>query len=241
MKPAAPLLLFGLLLAAGCAARSDEKLPTVKWRDHDEALRILAERAQAVRTVTAEGLITLIRPDGESVRFDLAMVRDRDRGVRLRAWKLGRAVFDLTMTPDGVWLLTPDDPSLKQKVRTAGVSARQLLDAWEMFNGEFFVSGNGDFQHRAGVLRYATSNAFCEIDRRTLTPRRYALVDATGRQRFVLALSDYREITRIPFAHRYVATSRDEGEIRIVLREVELNAELAPAAFTPPRRAEKLP
>src|SRR4029450_11222658 len=98
-----------------------EHLPPVPWRDHAEALDILARRADDVRTMTAQGLITLVRPDGESVRFDLVMVRDADKGVRMRAWKLGRAVFDLTMTRDGVWLLTLDDPSLKQKVRTAGV------------------------------------------------------------------------------------------------------------------------
>jgi len=244
MKRAAPLPLLLGLLAAGCIARNDEKLPAVTWRNHDEARRILAERAEAVRTVTAEGLITLVRPDGESVRFDLAMVRDRERGVRLRAWKLGRAVFDLTMTRDGgVWLLTPDDPSLKQKVRAAGVSARQLLDAWEMFNGEFFTTtGGGRFEDRAGgMLRYVTKNALCDIDRRTLTPRRYGLTDDAGRLRFELELSDYREIGGVPFAHRYTASSRDEGEIRIALRDVELNTELAPAALTPPRRSEKLP
>jgi hypothetical protein len=240
MSRAAPLLLLGLLLAGCATRRGGEALPAVQWRDHDEARRILVERARAVRTVTAEGLITLVRPDGESVRFDLAMVRDRDRGVRMRAWKLGRAVFDLTMTPDGVWMLTPDDPSLKQKVRTAGVSARQLLDAWEMFNGEFFTT-DGDFRDRADALRYSTSNAFCDIDRRTLTPRRYGLVDDRGEPRFNLELSDYREIASIPFAHRYTATSREEGEIRIALRDVELNSELAPDAFRPPRRAEKLP
>ena len=244
MKRAAPLLLLLVgLLFAGCATRSEDKLPTVTWRDHDEARKILTERVEAVRTVTAEGLITLVRPDGESVRFDLAMVRDRDRGVRMRAWKLGRAVFDLTMTRDGgVWLLTPDDPSLKQKVRTAGVSARQLLNAWEMFNGEFFTTGGGRFEDRpGGMLRNATKNAFCDVDRRTLTPRRYGLTDDAGKLRFELELSDYREIAGVPFAHRYTAKSREEGEIRIALRDVELNTELAPAALKPPRRAEKLP
>jgi hypothetical protein len=240
-RRAPPMLLVGLLLA-GCVARNDEKLPAVTWRNHEEARQILAQRAEAVRTVTAEGLITLVRPDGESVRFDLAMVRDRDRGVRLRAWKLGRAVFDVTMTRDGgVWMLTPDDPSLKQKVRTAGVSARQLLDAWEMFNGEFFTTGEGKFDDRGGTLRYVSNNAFCDIDRRTLAPRRYGLTDDAGKLRFELELSDYREIAGVPFAQRYRARSRDEGEIRIALRDVELNTELAPAALKPPGRAEKLP
>ena len=242
MRCLAATLLAFLIGAGGCASPPRANIPAVSWRNHDQAMRILAGRAEAVRTVQAEGLITLVRPDGESVRFDLAMVRARDRGVRLRAWKLGRAVFDLTMTRDGgAWLLTPDDPSLKAKVRTAGVSARQLAEAWESFNGALFRSGGGTLTGGGGrMLIYRDGNIVCHIDAATLTPRRYVMSDESGRPRFALELSDYRLVDDVPYAHRYVATS-DEGVIRIALRDVELNGDLAPEALRPPRRAEKLP
>jgi outer membrane lipoprotein-sorting protein len=241
MTRSAALLLACLAVAlfAGCAPK-EQQLPAVPWHDEREAREILRQRAEAVRTVSAEGLLTLERPDGESVRFDLAMAREGDQRVRLRAWKLGRAVFDLTMNPEGVWLLTPDDPSLKQKVRSAGVSARQLVESWNLFNGELFRSDDSELVDRGGTLVYRGANITCEIDRRTLTPRRYVLSDDNGRQRFRLDLSDYRDVAGTPFAHRYVATS-DEGRIIIALREAELNTDLPPDAFRPPRRAEKLP
>ena len=233
------LLLAASLLVAACAPRG-EHLPTVQFRDEREAREILARRADDVRTMTAQGLITLTRPDGESVRFDLVMARDRDQGVRLRAWKLGRAVFDLTMTPQGVWLLTPDDPSLKLKVRQAGLSAKQLLETWNLFDREAFRSGTGGLTDDGRVLIYEEDSFRSTIDRHTLTPIKYTLHDEQARERFELLLEDYRAISGIPVAHRYTARS-DGGTIRIVLREVELNADLAPNALRPPRRAEKLP
>ncbi|MEA2709076.1 MAG: hypothetical protein QOF78_1677 [Phycisphaerales bacterium] len=244
----APLLLLMIsLLLPGCAARA-EKIAAVPWHNEREALDIIAGRAEAIETVSAEGLITLVRPDGESVRFDLAMVSHKDEGVRLRAWKLGRAVFDLTMTPGGVWLLTPDDPSLKQKVRSAGVSARQLAETWRQFNGALFRArdgtlrdtggGGGKLIYRAKLDDRATIR--CEIDRRTLTPRKYLVSDTGGETRFTLELSDYRDVGGHVFAHRYAATS-EQGKILVALRDVELNGGLAPNALRPPRRAEKLP
>ena len=63
--------------------------------------------------------------------------------------------------------------------------------------------------------------------------------DPAGKARFTLRLSDYQMLDGIPYPFRYDATS-ESGKIRIDLREVELNTDLAPAAFTPPKRAEKV-
>jgi hypothetical protein len=54
-----------------------------------------------------------------------------------------------------------------------------------------------------------------------------------------LQLERYTLIDGIAFPLRYDAHS-DSGAIRIDLRNVDLNTELAPAAFVPPRRAEKV-
>lgn len=233
------LVLLSTFTVTACAPKK-QQLPAVQWKTEREAIEILRSRAAAVRTVSAQGLITLERPDGESVRFDLAMVREGDDRVRLRAWKLGRAVFDLTMNGDGVWLLTPDDASLKQRVRSAGAGARQLVESWRTFNGDLFGAAGGEIIDNGRTLTYRAQNITCEIDRRSLTPTRYLMTDDRGREQFRFELSDYRDPGGTPFAHRYVATSAD-GRILIALREVELNTELAPDAFRPPRRAERLP
>jgi hypothetical protein len=235
-----PILLSALLLI-GCAPR--EKLPPVAWHSESEALHILAARAAQVHTVTAQGLLTMQRPDGQSVRLDLAMVRDREHHVRLRAWKLGRAVFDFTMTPQGVWMLMPDDPSIRNRVRDSQTPITKLADTFAVLDGELFSRPDVVTRNALGKLSCsATINGTpvrCEVDKQTLTPRRYVLSDDSGTERFTMDLSNYRMITGIPFARRYVATS-EMGVITIALDDVELNTDLAPAAFVPPRRAEKV-
>ena len=240
-----PLLAIALLAGlAGCASSAD-KLPGVKYRDGREAMEIVAARADAVKTVSAEGLMTFRRPDGQSVRFDVAMVRDNAGRLRLRAWKLGRAVFDLTINCDGVWLLTPDDPALKQKVRSAGINARQLAETWNLFTrGDLFRSPQRHVYRFDGTwmceVPHGDTTVNCAVNGHSLVPFRFWLLDAQRRERFSLDLDAYHMIGNLPFPFRCTATSAD-GEILISFTEIELNEALAEGAFVPPRRAEKLP
>jgi outer membrane lipoprotein-sorting protein len=240
------LLTLSMLALTGCAPKTArENLPHVHFRDDREALHMLAERADAVKTLSAQGTITLTRPDGESVRLDLAMVRaGRDR-LRMRAWKLGRAVFDLTMNGGDVWLLTADDASLKTRARSAGLSARRLAPNIRLLGGDLFRRPDAIITDATRMLRVSAPDGdhvlICEVDRRTLTPRKYVLQDsAGGSPRFTLELSDYSADQDIPVPRRMVARSED-GTIAVSLREVEVNGELAEGAFVPPKRAEKLP
>ena len=238
----------GLILAAlccvGCA--SHPRLPAVEWHDSREALSVLSRRGESIRTLTAQGDITLQRPNGESVRLDLAMVRAGHDRVRIRAWKLGTAVFDLTMNPKGVWLLTPQDGSLRNKARSAGLTARKLAENLALLGGDLFREPNLTVRDTGRELDIDSSprsdgtRVRCLVDRRTLVPVRYLLLDREDAARFTLDLSKYRMAGDVPLAYRYLATS-DEGRIIIVLREIELNSDLAENAFVPPRRAEQLP
>jgi hypothetical protein len=253
-NPLPPLVGFALLvLATGCGAKRApaEDLPPYRWVDAETAIRDLRARADAVKTVSAECTITLTRADGETVQFDGAMVARNPGWVRLRAWKFNRAVFDLTLQPAGLWVMTLDDPKRREQMLPARVSAAEFVRQWSYFNGELFrrataddvttdgrtlvVSAEGPEGLEFGVLR-------CEVDRATLTPRRYAILadGPTGVPDFELALDRYRDVDGVPWPHRLVATS-GVGRIVVEQRNVEVNGELAPNAFVPPRRAEKQP
>ena len=247
MRRVATLLLLLAFAATGCAHRPTgrESLPTVQYSDTADAMRILRERAAAVKTVSSDGTITFIRPDGASVRMDLAMVSQPPDHLRLRAWKLGRAIFDLTMTPQGLWLLAPDDPSLRQKVEKANVGAAEIARNWSMLSGEFFDRSDVKVERKSKDLLLTAPHEHdltlrCDIDARALVPWLYLLQDAHGKTHFSLNLDDYRMIGGTPYPHRIQADS-ESGRIVVQLQEVELNQDLAPAAFKPPRRAEKLP
>jgi outer membrane lipoprotein-sorting protein len=166
--------------------------------------------------------------------------------ARIRAWKFGRAVFDLTVTPDGVWIVSPDDSNRKEQIRSAGVSAAKLARTWSVLSGGFFEQAGLMTQMSDGrilVRREASGGqpaVVCEVDRRTLTPRKYSVVDDRGATRFTLAMDRYRQFGDAVWPMRMVAVS-EGGTVEVELREAEVNPELPDAAFTPPRRAEKLP
>jgi hypothetical protein len=166
--------------------------------------------------------------------------------VRLRAWKFGQAVFDLTLTPDGVWLVAPEDSRRAAEIRNAGASAGDLARTWADLNGQFFASPlKADMPKETDavfIFRRTNSDGstlMCRVDRKTLTPRSYMLLDAAGKARFSLVLERYTLVDGTPIAQRLVAFS-DSGRFQMDLREIELNGQLSASAFTPPRRAEKL-
>jgi outer membrane lipoprotein-sorting protein len=238
-------LAMMFLAASGCADHSKESIPTYPLTDAASSLKLVAEHAKQVRSLTGEGLITLTRPNGESVRLDAAMAMQPPERARMRAWKFGRAVFDLTVTPEGVWAVIPEDPKRKEQITSAGVSAAKLAKTWSVLSGGFFES-QGLTAETAGskmlVRRVTPGEALviCEVDRKTLTPRKYSMLDDQGKTRFSLALERYRQFGEVVWPTKLVAIS-DGGTVEIELREVEINPELEAAAFVPPRRAEKLP
>jgi outer membrane lipoprotein-sorting protein len=244
MKQARAILLAMTLLATGCARPpSAEPLPTYPRLDDAAALKVLADRAASVKTLSAECDLTLTRPAGDSVRLDGAVVMAPPDRLRLRAWKLNQAIFDLTLTPDGLWVMTPDDPSRREKVLPASLGAAQFAREWALLNGQFFtqpglVLGGNDRWLTVTRTLGDGRKVVCRIDRATLTPRQYVMSDPQGAVRFKLTLSDYRLQGNIPWPRKTGAVS-GEGKIDLRLKEVELNQDLAPGAFKPPRRAEK--
>jgi len=241
-------VLLGLwvaLAAGGCAKSFREQIPTYPNMDAAASVNALVAQAKKVHTLNGQGLITLTRPDGQSVRLDAAMAMQPPERARFRAWKFGRGIFDLTVTPEGVWVVTPDDAGRKEQIRSAGVSAAKLAKTWSVLSGGFFESPGLTNEERGGKLIARRQSGdepvvVCEVDRRTLTPRKYSVLDDAGKARFTLTMGHYRQYGDVVWPTRLVAVS-DGGTVEIVLNEVEVNPELPPRAFVPPSRAEKLP
>jgi len=241
------LCLATLVAVGGCAPRAAvEAIPSYPLTDAADSLRRVAENAGRVKSLSGEGLITLTRANGESVRLDAAVAMRPPERARIRAWKFGRAVFDLTVTPEGVWIVSPEDSDRKEQIRSAGVSAAKLARAWSVLAGGFFDQPGLTAQMNDGrmiVRREATGGepaVVCEVDRRTLTPRKYLMLDERGVTRFSLTMDRYRQFGEAVWPMRMVAVS-EGGTVEVELREAEVNPELTEGAFTPPRRAEKLP
>jgi outer membrane lipoprotein-sorting protein len=243
IRPNLVAALLSPAMLAGCAPGRGAELPAYRWVDAPTALADLRARADAVKTVSAECGLTLERPDGQNVQLDGALVMRNPDHVRLRAWKFNRAVFDLTLNDEGLWVMTMDDPKRREQILPASVNAGQFLKQWSYLNGGLFAEPGLTTRVEGGTLFITRRSEdedndalTCEVDRRTLTPRRY--VYESSAERFELRLERYRDVNSIPWATRLVASS-GMGRVIVDQREVEINGELAPNAFVPPRRAEK--
>jgi hypothetical protein len=246
MKRLICLCCAALLL--GCAHRpaARENLPSYPWTSDAAALRELSLRTHSVQTISAAALLTLTRPDGQSVRLDGAMaVSLADKSVRLRAWKMGQAVFDLTETPRGLWIETPKDAGHSGQIAPARSSASNFARAISVFGGDIFngpgvrVIDRGGPHFQVSMTDNDGQDIIAVIERSTLAIVQYR-VTAGGVTRFTLDLSDYHVFNGITWPSRLIARS-ETGAIDAQLLDIELNASLPQGAFIPPRGAEKAP
>jgi hypothetical protein len=224
------------LFLAGC---NSEHIATYPPMSDQQAMQILVDRSRAIKTVSAQGLVTLERPSGETVRLDTALAIQPPANARLRAWKLGQAVFDITLTPRGVWVVAPQQDPTSFGDDTANATRQWLRLMTGTFENACMITD--DTGPRLVLKQAADDGAtiICEVDRNTLTARRYILRDRQDRQQFTLTLSRFAEFNGIAWPQKIEAAG-PSGRLTIDLNEIEINAELPPAAFHPPARAVKL-
>ncbi len=205
-----------------------------------EALHVLSDRARAIHTVSSEALVTLTRKDGQTVRFDAALVMEPPERARMQAFKFGQTVLDLTITPAGVWLLTSDIQ--KEETFSVGVRTGEMTHQWMRLATGLIDEANVSANNRgANLLIQETktngTTIASLIDRKTLTIREVIGRDRNGRQRFELTFARLSQFNSVVWPRRIEAVS-DAGRILIELRDVEINGQVPEGAFKPPPRGE---
>lgn len=257
MNPRAGPVWCGVLLTMLALGACAPKLPTHPWTGAPEALAILAARADSIGTFASPATIHLKRRDGYTVSLDGAVAARIPGWLRIRAWKFGNAVMDVTVTPDGVWVLRQYDDVGAAPPPATGPD--RLAEVWTLFTGRFF-DDPGATVIDAGGRRFQVQRPLddgggivaCELDRATLTARSWVITDDRGLTRLTLTLERYRMIGATPWPMRLTAEmapppddtenrSGDAARVTITFDEAEVNPELADGAFVPPRRAVKRP
>ena len=234
------VMLAVVILVPGCAG----SLPIYKSMGGEESLEAIARRQEALCSLSAECELELTDAAGREVKLDAVLVAQPPRRVRLRAWKLGRAVFDLTIADGRAWLFTPEDGLPAGAFQAQDVPARQLGDALSLLGPEYFRSArliDGDemiLTVRGTLLGHPEVE--CRIDRRTLVPLLFAFGTESGEESRELSLTDYRAFDRLVWPMR-LQLRGPSGTVVLRFREVELNGELAPGAFIPSARASEIP
>jgi len=231
-------------MSVGCAGT----LPTYPALGDAESLTVIADRQASITSLTARCDLDLVDAQGQQVTLDAVLVAEPPGRVRLRAWKFGRAVMDLTLADGRAWVLAPDrapgagDDAVARggldRVPTRGVGEAMALLGPAFFRDATPVGGD------AVVLRVrgpalGGNDVHCDIDRRTLTPRRFIVAASETFESEVL-LDRYEVVDGIAWPMR-IRLLGPTGQITIRAREIELNAGVPAAAFVPPRNATPLP
>lgn len=240
-------------LPGGCA----EPLPSYPWTGSDSALAIMAKRADEIQTIASPCTVYVQRRDGYSVSLDAATAAKIPGWLRVRAWKFGNAVLDLTVTPDGVWLLREQPDEAPTASSESG--PERLGEAWSLFTGRFFddpglrvIDDGGERFTVERPLGRGGAKADCEIDRASLTARSYVVTDPSGEVRLRLSLERYRQFGGVVWPKRLVIEipaspsgadhqSMSASRVVIAFDSPEFNQELPPTAFVPPKRAVRQP
>ena len=234
--------LIAIWCVAGCTTSlpTHESLPRHPLVDDRSLIAAMSQEFHSIHDVAAQGELHLTEANGDHVTLDVVMAVRPPREARMRAYKFGQAVFDLTMTPAGVWLLTNDPHAAKLQVTGA-----QFGRSMTLLSGELLDQPGLTMTDENELLILTRNDAGeptvrCTIDRSTRTIRRYELLDDQGKVRFSLTQSQFVDQNGIDWPRRIIAIS-DRGTIDISLVEVNINEGLPPDAFVPPHRATRLP
>jgi hypothetical protein len=236
------LAALAMALAAGC----QPQLPTYPRVDAQEALRLMADRTAHIESVSAPCRVVLTQSDGRSVQLDGAMVSRPPDYLRLRAWKLSRPVFDLTLRPDGLWIFRAKGSADDQPWSAESLTAARLRRAWSLLTARMDQDAWTLTQDAGDRLVVSTVDpddhyrVECVADRDTLTLQRCTIADADGGTHVTLTWEAYRLVDGLVWPLQ-VRMEGDAGSITVTTDPPTFNDPPPTEAFTPPSRAVKQP
>lgn len=214
---------------AGCAK---PPLPTYPPLSLDDARPIIAQRTPNAFTLSGQ---LRLQDNSRSIQLDAALVVQQPDRLRLRAWKFGQAVFDLTIRPDGVYVF-----SGRKEMNVSAL--RQIADSvnsWLALLGSIPADAQLHHQTRDEWVferQIGPARVLTYLDRPTLVVVRHEIFDQQTR-RAMIELSNYALNGDTPWPGRIVIS---ESRRRIEVRTASVRFDAAPAAFEPPKRAERL-
>ena len=259
MKRSAGLLVCATLflpLLAGCRLTpyTAPPLPAVEWDTLEDARQILIDRQDAIESVQAQLKlkITTPAPDAQTNTLDAALVIRGNDHFRMRAWKLNQAVFDLTATPEGTFIVASKE--MKKNAPEAEQDLAKLTDQLgALLRGPDYSAARIaslvqtdrnmvplDTDHTSGVheLLLDWDYLYSQIDAKTLVPSYFA-VRPTEKNSQIVVKPVYMAYDGLIW-YRNATISGDFGTVEMTFRDVELNGELNPRAFKPSRRAVRI-
>jgi len=221
------VIAAAMLASLGACA---SPLPVYPASGVRESLGVLAERAADLESFTGGGTLTVHNPERGTVTLEAAVVARKPDQLRVRAWKLGRSMADITL--DGEEVVEKMDRRVEAGSLTEGLrGVRAVLLAID----ERFYANAAELPGTDAatlVVRGVTADGtpmVCEIDRRTLTLREVR-VDRESDEGASFTLEKYREIDGTVWPMRIRAV-RGDREATLRLDWVEPNAQIAPGAL----------
>ncbi len=227
----------------GCTAQ----LPTYPPMSDSQSLATIAQRLDSVKSVSSACDVTLTDAGGERVRLDGALVAELPDKGRLRAWKFGRAVLDLTLVGGRVWVWTAESGYAAERTDPTRFPSQRLSEAIDLLGPAYFRSATAIEADRSNEQTlsargpaFGQDDVVCEIDRSTLTPRRYLVPNQEGGSESTLSIEQYAVIDGLAWPTRLRLRSAS-GEVLIQFNDPELNGEIPAGVFEPPARAKAVP
>lgn len=238
LKYLSPLLMASALLA-GCANRP-VSVASIDYQGLPAAQAILIQRQQAIQNMQARCTLRITDDRGKRQSFDGAVVLEGDQRLRLRAWKFNTALFDVTVNEDGTWLVVSDElddraPDAADQLGRLGEQLGPMLRGPDFAEADLRTSGGNI--GRSQQITAQWPGVWSEIDAKTLTPTVFHFTgdDAHGLDRIETHYTDYDGVVWLWRIEAFGSF----GQIQLDFSDVELNGELNPRAFKPPRRAVK--
>jgi hypothetical protein len=232
------VVVVKLIWLCGC----QRPLPIYLGVPTADAAAVIQARQACIRTVSGVGTVHINDGSGARAVLDGVLLIRFPDAVRLRAWKLGRAVFDVTVTEAGVWAELPCGGGGSES-DLGSVDFEQLAGAFDLLGPAFFdnavpVSDHDDILLLAGAAMDC-SDVLCQVHRPTLTPTRFTVRCGGDRATGVVELSHYVAVGPTIWPSRLRFKQADHV-IEVRLHTVEINGDLPPTAFKPPSRARRL-